>query len=115
MFSIYSCYMNKISGFLLIYFSIVVNAYSQFGKLSPADSLYWANIRRLSQVDYQNMLNQLHIDSTRPGPSGNPQAPNAANTDESKATHYTSLPNPLILNNGQPVITAKMWWDKKTP
>jgi hypothetical protein len=113
MFSIYFCYMNKISGLLLIYFSIVVNAYSQFGKLSPADSLYWANIRRLSQVDYQNMLNQLHIDSTRPGPSGNPQAPNAANTDESQATHYISLPNPLILNNGQPVTTAKMWWDKR--
>ena len=94
---------------------MTLTAYSQFGKLSPADSIYWANIRRLTQLDYQNMLDQLHIDSTRPGPSGNPQAPNAANSDESKATQYTSLPNPLILNNGQPVTNSKTWWDKRRP
>ncbi len=107
--------MKKISGLLLFSLSIILNGYAHFGKLSPADSLYWANIRRLSQLDYQNMLEQLHIDSTRPGPSGNPQAPNAANTDESKATPYTSLPNPLILNNGQLVTTAKIWWEKRRP
>ena len=77
--------------------------------------MYWANIRRLTQLDYQNMLDQLHIDSTRPGPSGNPQAPNAANADESKATQYTSLPNPLILNNGQPVTSAKNVVEKRRP
>jgi hypothetical protein len=107
--------MKKISGLLLAGLMICFNGYSQFGKLSPADSAYWANIRRLSQEDYQNMLAQLHIDSTRPGPSGNPQAPNAANSDESKATPYTSLPNPLILNNGQPVTSAKIWWQKRRP
>jgi hypothetical protein len=95
--------------------SIALNGLSQFGKLSPADSLYWANIRKLTQLDYQNMLDQLHIDSTRPGPSGNPQAPNAANSDESKATTYTNLPNPLILNNGNQVTTAKMWWEQRRP
>lgn len=107
--------MRRISGFLLIFMTAALNSYSQFGKLSPADSVYWANIRRLTQLDYQNMLDQLHIDSTRPGPSGNPQAANAANSDESKATQYSSLPNPLILNNGQPVTTAKMWWDLRRP
>src|SRR5262249_15788436 len=39
----------------------------------------------------------------------------AANTDESKASPYTSLPNPLILNDGQPVTTAKMWWYQRRP
>src|SRR6266478_3272754 len=107
--------MKKISGFLMICLTIGFHGYTQFGKLSPADSVYWANIRRLTQLDYQNMLDQLHIDSTRPGPSGNPQAPNAANADESKATQYTGLPNPLILNNGQPVTTVKMWWDQRRP
>ena len=107
--------MKKISVFLLISLTMGLHGYTQFGKLSPADSLYWANIRRLSQLDYQKMLDQLHIDSTRPGPSGNPQAPNAANTDESKATTYTTLPNPLILNNGQPVTTAKIWWEQRRP
>ncbi len=107
--------MKKIAGLFLISLNMIIHGYAQFGKLSPADSAYWANIRRLSQLDYQNMLDQLHIDSTRPGPSGNPQAPNAANADESKATVYTSLPNPLILNNGQPVTTAKIWWDQRRP
>jgi hypothetical protein len=107
--------MNKISGLLLISLTITLNGFSQFGKLSPADSLYWANIRRLSLLDYRNMLDQLHIDSTRPGPSGNPQAPDAANTDESKASKYTTLPDPLILNNGQPVTTAKIWWEQRRP
>jgi hypothetical protein len=107
--------MKKISVLTLLSLSIALNGLSQFGKLSPADSLYWANIRKLTQLDYQNMLDQLHIDSTRPGPSGNPQAPNAANSDESKATTYTNLPNPLILNNGNQVTTAKMWWEQRRP
>jgi hypothetical protein len=107
--------MKKFSSLLLLGMAISFHGYTQFGKLSPADSAYWANIKRLSQLDYQNMLEQLHIDSTRPGPSGNPQAPNAANSDESKATQYSSLPNPLILNNGQPVTTEKMWWDQRRP
>ncbi|HEY4967460.1 MAG TPA: hypothetical protein VII28_13740 [Puia sp.] len=107
--------MKKISGFLLAGLIIALHGYAQFGKLSSADSIYWANIRRLTQLDYQNMLDQLHIDSTRPGPSGNPQAPNAANSDESKATQYTSLPNPLVLNNGQPVTTPTMWWHQRRP
>jgi hypothetical protein len=107
--------MKKILLFLLIHLPFVYNGYAQFGKLSPADSVYWANIRRLTQLDYESMLHQLHIDSTRPGPSGNPQAPNAANSDESKATQYNSLPDPLILNNGQPVTSAKMWWDQRRP
>jgi hypothetical protein len=107
--------MKKISVLILLGLSFILNARSQFGKLSPADSLYWANIRKLTQLDYQNMLDQLHIDSTRPGPSGNPQAPDAANTDESKAIVCTSLPDPLILNNGQAVNTADIWWKKRRP
>jgi (4-O-methyl)-D-glucuronate---lignin esterase len=107
--------MKKIFVLILLSLSIVLNGYSQFGKLSPADSLYWANIRKLTEMDYRNMLDQLHIDSTRPGPSGNPQAPNAANSDETKATTYTNLPDPLILNNGDRVTTAKMWWDQRRP
>ncbi|TMI85735.1 MAG: acetylxylan esterase [Bacteroidetes bacterium] len=53
--------------------------------------------------------------STRPGPSGNPQAPNAANIDESKASPYTTLPDPLTLKNGKKVTDAKTWWNKRRP
>jgi hypothetical protein len=107
--------MKKIFMLLLVNLPFAFYGYAQFGKLSPADSVYWANIRKLTQVDYVNMLRQLHMDSTRPGPSGNPQAPNAANSDETKATQYTSLPNPLILNDGQPVTSAKIWWEQRRP
>ena len=69
--------------------------------------------QKSTQEDYANMLAQLKITSTRPGPSGNPQAPNAANTDESKATTYTSLPDPLILKNGKKVVSPDVWWKKK--
>ena len=51
----------------------------------------------------------LGITSIRPGPSGNPKAPNAANLDESKATPYTSLPDPLVMNNGTKVTSARQW------
>src|SRR5512133_1287293 len=73
------------------------------------------SINKLSQADYRLMLKQLHIDSTRRGPSGNPNAPDAANTDESKATTYTSLPDPLLLKNGKKVTTTKVWWNKRRP
>jgi len=71
--------------------------------------------QQATQVNYKNMLAQLKIESTRPGPSGNPSAPNAANVDESKASPYTSLPDPLLLNNGKKVTHAKTWWSKRRP
>jgi hypothetical protein len=73
------------------------------------------SINKLTQADYKLMLKQLKIDSTRRGPSGNPKAPDAANTDESKATTYTSLPDPLLLNSGKKVKDAKTWWNKRRP
>jgi len=63
--------------------------------------------------DHRRMMQLLHIDSLRPGPSGNPQAPNAANVDESKASPYVSLPDPLVMNNGKKVTTAALWWKQR--
>ena len=71
--------------------------------------------QQATQVDYKNMLGQLHIDSIRRGPSGTPTAPNAANVDELKASPYTLLPDPLVLNNGKKVTDAKTWWSKRRP
>jgi hypothetical protein len=73
------------------------------------------SIRQITQKDYQEMCDLIGIKATRPGPSGTPTAPNAANTDEAKATQYTSLPDPLILNNGKKVKSAKVWWGKRRP
>jgi hypothetical protein len=50
----------------------------------------------------------------RPGPSGNPNAENAANSDETHVNEYT-LPDPLVLKNGKPVKTSDDWWKKRRP
>lgn len=70
-------------------------------------------ISKLNQEDHQLMMQQLGITELRPGPSGNPNALNAANTDESKATTYTSLPDPLVFNDGTSVKTKDQWEKRK--
>jgi len=100
--------------FFLIACSARLHVYPQF-RLSPADSIRRDSISKVTQQDYKNMLAVLHISPTRPGPSGNPQAPNAANIDESKASPYTVLPDPLTLKNGKQVTDAKTWWDRRRP
>ncbi len=74
-----------------------------------------AVIQKQSAEDHQQMMTQLHITSLRPGPSGNPSAPNAANVDESQATPYSRLPDPLTLKNGKKVTSAKQWWNDRRP
>src|ERR1035441_3300493 len=69
-----------------------------------------------AQEDRQKMMDLLHISSLRQGADGrNPQAPNAANYDESKANPYPELPDPLVLKNGRKVTTAAMWWKQRRP
>ncbi len=57
----------------------------------------------------------LSITTLRPGRSGKPDAPNAANYDESKANPVPDLPDPLILDNGKRVTSAKVWWNQRRP
>ncbi|HUY90889.1 MAG TPA: hypothetical protein VMV10_19290 [Pirellulales bacterium] len=68
-----------------------------------------------TQEDHQNMLQQLGITELRPGPSGNPSAPNAANYDESLANPYPKLPDALTLNCGERVTTAETWRNERRP
>jgi len=69
-----------------------------------------------SPADRQKMVDLLHIASLRQGADGNnPQAPNYANYDESKANPYPNLPDPLVLNNGKKVTSAKVWWNQRRP
>ena len=65
--------------------------------------------------DHQNMMDQLGIQALRPGPSGNPKAPDHANYDESKANPWPNLPDALTLNDGKKVTTAHMWWQQRRP
>lgn len=68
-----------------------------------------------TEQDHRQMLDQLNIKSIRPGPSGDPSAPNAANTDESKANLTPGWPELLTLKNGKPVTTADQWRKLRRP
>ncbi len=73
------------------------------------------SINRLNEEGLVHMKQQLGITiPNRPGPSGDPSAPNAANSDESKINTYT-LPDPLVLKNGNSVKTSEAWWEKRRP
>jgi hypothetical protein len=90
---------------LIIFFSAQV-----FAQLSQDER---ERLNKLSQEDHQLMMKKLGIEELRPGPSGNPKAPNAANTDESRATPYDSLPDPLLFEDGTTVQTADQWEKRK--
>jgi hypothetical protein len=68
-----------------------------------------------AEQDHQRMMDVLHIQSVRPGPSGSADAPNAANYDEVKAGPSSQPPNPLVMNNWKPVTSAKTWWNQRRP
>jgi hypothetical protein len=93
-------------------------AYGQ--NLTPEQKRVQDSIRRIinrkTNDDYQSMLSLLKIRAIRPGADGNnPDAPNAANYDETKANPYPNLPDPLVLKSGQKVSSAKTWWKFRRP
>src|SRR4051812_15806358 len=65
--------------------------------------------------DHADMLARLGIRALRPGPSGNEQAPNHANYDESLADPFPVLPDPLTLASGKKVKSARVWWSERRP
>jgi len=68
-----------------------------------------------AEEDHQNMMDQLGIKVLRPGPSGNANAPNHANYDESKANSFRDLPDALTFKSGKKVTTAEGWWMQRRP
>ena len=67
-----------------------------------------AAMARETAADYAEMQRVLGITAMRPGPSGNPTAPNAANSDEATANPFTDIPDPLVFNDGTRV-SARTW------
>ena len=65
--------------------------------------------------DHRHMMEQLGIRALRPGPSGNEQAPNHANYDETLANPFPNLPDPLALANGRRVTSAATWFAERRP
>lgn len=62
-----------------------------------------------AQQDHKRMMELLNIKELRRGADGNPKSANAANLDESKATPYPDLPDPLTFKDGTKVTTAARW------
>jgi hypothetical protein len=96
------------STLLFIGLSVCLSAAAQNSAVPPP-------VTFTSDQDHQNMMDQLGIKALRPGPSGNEKAPNHANYDESLANPFPEIPDPLTLNGGDKVTTAKMWWDQRRP
>jgi hypothetical protein len=88
---------------------------AQAAPARPAPTPEQLAIQASSEKDHQRMMDLLGIKSLRPGASGDANAPNAANYDESKADAYTNLPDPLVLKNGAKVTSAEMWWSQRWP
>ena len=68
-----------------------------------------------AEQDHQRLLELLDIASLRQGPDGNPQSPHAANFDESKVSPNLNLPDSLVLERGEKVRTAEVWWNQRRP
>jgi hypothetical protein len=100
--------MKSLLAIFIILFSL--SASSQISQ-AARDS-----INKLTQADYQQMLDQLGIklSEKRRGASGNPKDSNAANRFEEKVNQY-KLPDPLVLKNGKKITTANEWWTKRRP
>jgi (4-O-methyl)-D-glucuronate---lignin esterase len=81
----------------------------------PAPTPEQLAIQAASEKERQREMDLLGIKTLRPGASGDNKAPDHANYDESKADLYPKLPDPLVLNDGKPVTTAKMWWTERRP
>jgi hypothetical protein len=96
--------------FLTLATGILLLAASSFGQFSQRSR---DSINQLTEKDYDFTLKQLGITEMRHGPSGNPADANAANADESKATTYTSLPDPLRFDNGKTVAMIADWEKRK--
>lgn len=65
--------------------------------------------------DHHDMMEQLGITQLRPGASGDPAAPDAANYDPAKANPYPVWPDLLKMAEGRPVTSAAMWRRERRP
>ena len=74
-----------------------------------------AGIQAANEKDHQRLLDLAGIKQLRPPSSNDPKSANPTNYDESKANQFPKLPAPLLLNDGKPVTSAEMWWNRRRP
>jgi hypothetical protein len=104
--------MNKLI-LLVLLFGYTFDLKAQVLKTSSGN--FTPPVTFTTEQDHQNMMQQLGIKTLRPGPSGDENAPNHANYDETLANPCPQLPEILTTKNGEKVTTAEMWWNKRRP
>ena len=71
------------------------------------------SIAKLTRLDFEHMKASMGIEiPNRPGPSGNPNDANAANTSEAGVKSYI-LPDLMVLKNGDEVTTEEDWSERR--
>ena len=104
--------MKKIVLFFLLLTSVDIS----MAQITSIDSSKYPKPANFtSQQNQENMMQQLGIKELRPGPSGNPSAPNHANYDTTKSDPCPQLPDILTTKNGKKVTTADTWWKVRRP
>src|ERR1017187_1333184 len=83
--------------------------------ISPSGPRYPPVVRMTAEQDHQRIMNLLGMTTIRHGRDGSLDSPYAANYDESKANPYPILPDPLVLNDGKKVSSAKIWRSARRP
>lgn len=94
----------------------LVAAAQQSGVATQVEGKYPPVVHLTADQDHQRMMDLLGIKELRPGRDGyRKDLPNSANYDETKANPYPELPDPLVLNDGKRVTSAKTWWNVRRP
>ncbi|HUB30676.1 MAG TPA: hypothetical protein VL967_13310 [Terracidiphilus sp.] len=93
----------------------VSTAPPQQSAVRPAPTADQLAIQAASEKEHQREMDLLGIEELRRGADGDPNSPNAANYDESKADIYPQIPDALVMNTGKPVRTPQEWWSKRRP
>ncbi|MGF7230762.1 hypothetical protein [Arachidicoccus sp.] len=101
-----------------LFFYLIITALIQKGSAQDTTingRQYPLPVSFTAQQDHDNMMQQLGIQALRPGPSGDPNAANHANYDETNANPCPLLPDILTTKAGKKVINADMWWKVRRP
>ena len=107
---------RRLAGFMLLSALAAGVRAQQVGGAAEPKGEYPPVVHLTAEQDHQRMMDLLGIKELRPGRDGyNKSSPNAVNYDEAKANPYPKLPNPLVLNDGKRVASAKTWWKERRP
>ncbi|HTU35735.1 MAG TPA: hypothetical protein VMF66_18175 [Candidatus Acidoferrum sp.] len=79
-----------------------------------AASPYPPPVTFTAEQDHQNMMDQLGIRALRLAPNDGENGPGHANYDEAKANPYQNIPNALVMNDGQKVVTPALWQRRRS-